>query len=124
MRAPSPIGTARARMQTRCVFIFRRADTLPRLRWLGVRSTCLRDAGIGDAPMQSLTEDDRKVAEDLLAGDSIRSSEMQAWRRELAELLHQDLKAEGEALHAHPHYGMSYLSSKYLPNSLTTRNWL
>jgi len=91
----------------------------PDMKLLGVLSRDLDKYKIPENCRLTLNKQDIKRTQEMLKEDFVRSNK--EWVKDLQLMLKSKVKAEIQALSSH---GFEFLTEKYLPEKLTTGDWL
>jgi DNA topoisomerase-6 subunit A len=91
----------------------------PDIKLLGVLTRDLDKYKIPEVARLKLEKVDVKRIKDLLSEDFVKKNK--AWEEDLKLSLKKNVKAEIQALSTH---GFEFLTDKYLPEKLTTGDWI
>ena len=91
----------------------------PNIKLLGVLTRDLDKYNIPEEVRIKMTKQDEKRVKDMLNEDFVKRNKL--WEEDLKLALSLKVKAEIQAFASH---GFSYLTDKYLPEKLTTGDWI
>jgi DNA topoisomerase VI subunit A len=91
----------------------------PNIKLLGVLTRDLEKYKIPEEVRIKMNPTDKKRTKDLLNEDFVKKNK--AWEKDLKLALKLEKKAEIQAFAAH---GFKFLTDKYLPEKLTTGDWI